>query len=344
MKKIILHVGFNKTATTSIQDSLEKNRDQLLTEGFHYPIFEVENNFISNHSLPFYTIFSGNVNTYRDLIRLDLTTSVLKVKKIFEKQLDNSLDFEKVIFSGEHIPLLTKSELLTLKKRLLSKGHQLEVLCYVRKPYSYLCSEMQQQIKASDNTLESISVPIKSNQVFKLNEVFGDVKYLSFEKECKHVGGPVGSFISYLDIDEKKFKIIYKNEGVGNITSRFIAHLNKRHPVIINNKLNPKGRPRNISNFDSNKFKLTPRELSTIVETLDVENAKMGQLLGDTFMDLKPYETIDKFKLSKEEAKKMLKLAFNSPLLTTDIIDFILKYKDESFNKNWPEKYLKTLG
>jgi hypothetical protein len=37
MKKLIIHPGFHKTGTTSLQQALASSRESLMKEGFYYP-------------------------------------------------------------------------------------------------------------------------------------------------------------------------------------------------------------------------------------------------------------------------------------------------------------------
>ena len=63
--KLFLHMGMNKTSTSSIQNTLGMNRDKLDEQGVYYP------NFISesgkpyfNQSFPVKNIFMDNPENY----------------------------------------------------------------------------------------------------------------------------------------------------------------------------------------------------------------------------------------------------------------------------------------
>ena len=64
MKRFILHVGFHKTATSSIQQTLALNLDQLAEQGYRYPIFEYNGLKITNHSIPFYSTYCKEPQKY----------------------------------------------------------------------------------------------------------------------------------------------------------------------------------------------------------------------------------------------------------------------------------------
>ena len=58
-KELIIHCGFHKTASSSIQHTLGKNRERLKKEGYYYPDLLVEDNRFYNQSIPVFGFFTS---------------------------------------------------------------------------------------------------------------------------------------------------------------------------------------------------------------------------------------------------------------------------------------------
>ena len=148
MKKLILHVGFHKTATSSIQHTLTENTQVLDECGYIYPLFYNNERRILNHSISIYSAFCENPASYHINIRNGDLERLDDLNKSYMLQLSGFLKLDKnIILSGEDISTLSYDSLLNLKKFILSYGFKLEVFCSVRKAYSLTCSELQEQIK-----------------------------------------------------------------------------------------------------------------------------------------------------------------------------------------------------
>ena len=58
MKKLFLHMGLHKTATTSFQATCSKNAEELSKQNYLYPVFINKENRkeIYNHSIPIFSV------------------------------------------------------------------------------------------------------------------------------------------------------------------------------------------------------------------------------------------------------------------------------------------------
>jgi len=104
-KKVILHIGHAKTATTSIQDTLKYNAHILNSFGYYYPLWEG----FSNHNRLFITLFKADLYKYERLILLhEINLSKIeKIRSNVKQWLTNRLlnsSAHTFIFSGEHFP------------------------------------------------------------------------------------------------------------------------------------------------------------------------------------------------------------------------------------------------
>ena len=312
MKRFILHVGFHKTATSSIQQTLANNRDELEEQGYLYPCFQKYGKEVINHSIPFYSAFCKQPELYHINIKNGSKSDIEEINKSYLDQFNQYLEMDvNLIVSGEDISVLHTEALIQLQEMIVNKGFKLEVYCSVRKPYPFTCSELQERIKSGVGTLTNIVVPQKSQYINKLKAVFGDaIIFSSFEEDCKTELGPVNSFIERIGVDPFSFKLINTNEGFGNISTRFLAHLNLTHPSIVNGSLNPEGRGFFSKSVDNEKFLLNKKELATVTEQLDSENNKIKALLGEAFCD-ENYKTTGGLKLNLDTALKLIKTHTN---------------------------------
>lgn len=288
MKKLIIHVGLHKTATSSIQSTLAHNRQLLEAQGITYPIFNLQDKLIDNHSIPFYSLFCEEPEKYHINIRFNV--DIQEQHKAYRAKIDEMLRNKRCVFiSGEDISLLSLDALLTLTKLFQENGFEIEAHCVVRPPYSLLCSLIQQNIKGGLPSLDSLHPVIISETIGKLRKAFKNIKFHSFTALCAEKSAPVLTFLGKLDIDTTNFEVINTNEGLGNLTTRLLNHVNKKVPSIQNGLLNPKRE--NIHHFDSTyncdseKFFLTNSELTRVKETLDNENMIIAQELGVEFTD-----------------------------------------------------------
>lgn len=290
MKKIVLHVGMHKTASSSIQSTLANNIELLDLQGVHFPIFKLGERNIDNHSIPLYSLFCETPDKYHINTRFGVDIPAQHL--IYKEQLNTMLaEQDIIILSGEDVCILSKDGLENLKGYLTSFGHKLEVHCVLRQPYSLLCSMIQQNIKGGLESLNSINIIKVSSMVEKLMLVFGDVQFHAFSKLKSSSTGLVREFLSQVNIDSSNFKIINANEGIGNQTTRLLNYINQRVPVFTGNNLNPLrcGIHQFNSDFncDSDKFYLTDEELSTVHGALEDENKALGLLLkSEDFVDV----------------------------------------------------------
>ncbi|WP_136483225.1 hypothetical protein [Vibrio sp. H11] len=289
MKKCILHVGLHKTATSSIQETLAKNIDILQSNGIDFPIFDMNGINVINHSIPIYSLFHEEPNEYH--INKRFSIDVEFQNNIYLKKLNECLDGDNdLILSGEDISILSKDALVKLKKILENKGFELSVYCVIRSPYSLLCSLVQQNIKGGVASLNNLSVVSISNIISKLDDVFENVKYFSFEKLCSSNAGLIPQFLKEIGVDFNDIKPISVNEGVGNKTSRLLNYINSKLPLFDESgKLNP--RREGVHHFDSHvncdkdKFLLTEDEFNIVKSDLEAENEFLAKRLGNDFFD-----------------------------------------------------------
>jgi hypothetical protein len=137
---IFLHIGLEKTGSTSIQSVLAENNEVLQLHGYDVP-----------------------AEVFRRKNHIELTTSVCNPDHIgFLYEAENKVKFREkvscyilehnkndIVFSGEHLSsrLLSKSEIINLNQLLCSKYHNIQVVVYVRSYSSWILSSYSEALK-----------------------------------------------------------------------------------------------------------------------------------------------------------------------------------------------------
>ena len=105
MKKLVLHLGLPKTASTSIQETFFWNPAPLSKANYIYAkIAWPDGSFNSNHGFPMTVAFSDDWAGSQEIVRRSLPSDGLR--EHFMGQIKKAMSTDgNVIFSGEDIPL-----------------------------------------------------------------------------------------------------------------------------------------------------------------------------------------------------------------------------------------------
>lgn len=139
-KTVYLHIGLEKTGSTSIQQVLYNNYSLLKDNGFLYPADLIG---YPNH--------------------VELTTSYCKPNHIVKLRYDKQGAFRSrlkayvgqnknynIVFSNEHLSsrMVSDGEKMDLISDLSSAGHEVIGVCYLRNPKSWLVSAYSEAVKS----------------------------------------------------------------------------------------------------------------------------------------------------------------------------------------------------
>lgn len=140
---IYLHVGLHKTGTTAIQSAFEGYRG----DGVRYAELGYR-----NHSIPFYTAYSGRHQSYHIWEAAGLTPAQADGKKAeFAHLIDSYFDAnsgDDIIVSGEDISMIPPPGISGMFGALARSDRKVIVIVYVRDPVSLAASRLQEVIKA----------------------------------------------------------------------------------------------------------------------------------------------------------------------------------------------------
>ena len=315
MKRVIIHAGFHKTATTSIQETCAINKDELAERGFYYPIFNLDHRVITNHSIPFYSLFSSEPEKYHINVRWEVNYQ--EANKKYEEQLNHILKqkHEKIIISGEDISKLSQLELEIMRKKIQSYGYDIRLIAVVRSPLSSINSSMQEIVKngyfienINQNTKDinkdtkGINQALNKSRIITkiktIESVFPEAEFFSFKDLCQHKYGPVGHFFEIVGVtDFSNLEFLRVNNSISDQATRLIAFINKEQPLFINGKINPFRRDQDtyhIHKLKGDRFQLQEHELNQLRDGIERANQYLLAKFNLSFCDEKPYFSLNK--------------------------------------------------
>jgi hypothetical protein len=325
-----LHVGLEKTGTTSIQRFLSNNKKALLKRGYLHPKCLCD----SNHSR--ISIFAGRKELTQDLCKYQGLSNRQEISHFlseFRKKLVNEVkkkNPKNVVISDEHCSsrLLSSKDLEALRDLLLEFSKSIKVLMYIRRQDEFLLSSYSTSIISGSSS--KLIIPKDPMQLSWVHERYDYLRLIRrwekiFGKENIHIrifepsqlieGDVVKDFISILGLSSKDFKFPdIMNKSLNADALCFLRILNSR-----SEKLNPVVRNRIIRTLQSlpTDIKFAVPDLDRFMETFELGNREVaiqytktedGNLFREPFSD-KKYD--DQFLLSVERSGELSILLIN---------------------------------
>jgi len=178
MKKLILHIGTHKTATTAIQNTLAAERDALLEQSVLY----------ASTSRPPDLDLPKHASLFASMVESD--EAFEKEKNIILEEFENS-GCETLILSEERLSFPMFEEFSKLKE--FSEHFEISVICYFRRPDMLLESLWNQHSKngiEKRNILQFSQNPfsircVEYGKILKFWADFAEVKPVCFETAKK---------------------------------------------------------------------------------------------------------------------------------------------------------------
>jgi hypothetical protein len=253
VKEVLLHIGMNKTGSSSIQYSLKGYHDKLSTYA-NFPDI--------NHSLPMSAIFSSQRDTIHWWKMIGLSDSDKELESnrylsMLEKMLENAKS-ERLIISGEGISKLADSDKEKLVNFFKKRGLNVKVFCFLRDPISLATSMVQQRIKGS--ALAKLC-PINPQYRLRL-EQFSKILppenliVKDFKKTIAEYGDIVSGFASLVGLDKQQISCSYENTSLSETATRLIYTFNKLPIVSTGSKKKVQTRHK-LANLLRNNFPVT---------------------------------------------------------------------------------------
>lgn len=204
MRECIIHVGWGKTGSSSIQKTLFKLKDDLDNISVLYPGKNYNHNEIYFY---FQRHFKHNKNRNKDPSNPEVylqykNSADLFVKEVFEKQP------AKIIISHEGLHNLNREDLSEFRTWLLSFCDKVSLVCYLRPPVLQVNSLAQQKIKRgkvsyNDFQREVVKLPYRLH-IENIIDVFGKdaITLRKFSRDVLTNGDVVYDFFSIVGLPE----------------------------------------------------------------------------------------------------------------------------------------------
>ncbi len=280
IKKVVVQMGMDKTASTSIQVFLSRNREWLNKNSHEY-----RTNWGSdNHSVPlkslvhkkpdkiYWHVVSGHDKD--EVARYNMRNLSALCKGVKECRR------ETYIFYGEGICGFHFNELKVFKKliKTLMPDAKIDILYCVRSIPGYASSGYQQAVRMGDSFSKKRLLMVYSNIYFRrlirAIMIFGKkcISVYKFEETLTHEFGPVGYFIMKLGIPTGELcelEIPRINKSVSSQAIEIIEFINKEQPLIFGGKLNDRrynGDIDAITQIPGNKYSMSGKRMRMVVK------------------------------------------------------------------------------
>lgn len=285
-KKVILHVGMAKTATTSIQNTLAENRDLLSRAGVRFASFTLNGKDLPNHGLAVNYLFSRSPTMHHVHAKkgLDLAAEKARAEQELLAALNGPED--TVILSAETISLMNSEEMAAIRDRFAALDTDLRVVCFLRPTLGFLISFAQQSVK-SGAPMRIIYERAPAPTVRRVSSVFPQAQFFNFKEAVSHPRGPTAFLLEQLGIDvslqpEKRAA----NESWSDNAARFAGHLNHFAPTVTSGRMNKLRREadiRIVSAISGPRFSLTKSELDR--DRVESGIAWLVKTYGDSYSE-----------------------------------------------------------
>ena len=250
MKKLILHIGTEKTGTTSIQNTLKANSELLKNKGILYPsCFKFSNHI---EICVAFQNYDENSDLYSVICVGNKKENVENYRKKFLSKLENEIktsDCETIVISNEHLHsrLRSNEEISELKSWCENNFSEITVCVYLRKQVDLAISHFSTSLKFGSvikNPLPENAINDHYYNYQKFIDLwksfFSNIVIAPFNRETLYESNVVKDFIhNRLRIRFDKFKMMNEsNHSLGIRSLAFLYHLNQKLPRIVNNRLN----------------------------------------------------------------------------------------------------------
>lgn len=255
MKKLYLHIGTEKTGTTTLQEVLFKNKESLKKEGIH---FLQSAGVRNNRKIPSFCMNDDNHDDFFKNLRIDS----LEKKKLFRAEFLSQLtteikelptDIHSVIISSEHLHSRTRTleEVHNVKTLLSGFFNEIKVICYVREQSATAVSLYSTGIKSGGSpSLKGVLSQCHPNNIYynyydmlsNWSDVFGleNLIVKKFDRSSFKNGDLIDDFFGLIDPNLERIidkNIEAKNESL-TIMGQFLGRaINQALPKYQDNGL-----------------------------------------------------------------------------------------------------------
>jgi hypothetical protein len=252
--RCILHIGTEKTGTTSIQEFLAGNRARLAADGFLYPssLGETNHFYLAVHALA--PGDESDISAYAQAdFGMDLPGFRTTLAARFREEA-GATSARTLIVSSEHLHsrLVSDEEKRSLLAFLAPYCERIQVLVYLRRQDKVASSLVSTAFKNGHTNIDGIYdaapdlLPYYYDYRALLEgyaRVFGKetLRVRLFEEPELLGGDAVRDFMAQIGMPEfaEYVPIVRRNESLTPVALRFLSVFNRRVPLFVNQAPNP---------------------------------------------------------------------------------------------------------
>ena len=285
-KMLVLHIGMNKTGSSSIQETLHTQLNDNMWEYVNIGRTNHGGSMLMMFKEDFVSSWQNRANKTKE--EIEEQKSKIKNKLIKKIKKSNKPNF---ILSGETILLLSKEELLNMKIFLQEYFKKITVVSYARGPKSFNESAFQQRLKSSHlGTDPQKTYPNYRKKFEKFDEVFGkeNVKIWKFNPKGFPEGDVVLDFCKRLGVEMQKEQTIRVNESLPKeaiallyVYRKFFLNVERGKQDIKENRMLI-GHLRNIG---KSKYKVSTEFIQPVLVTHKEDIEWMEKRLGESLKE-----------------------------------------------------------
>ncbi|QFU74714.1 hypothetical protein EY643_03045 [Halioglobus maricola] len=252
-KHCYLHIGLDKTGTTSVQRAFA--REAALLESncdLHFPhIFPDRVHFDGNHSPYLRALFCEFPRARRRLAARGLTSEeeIAHYNRTTLKALHagfTATSATRLLLSAEVVTHFQQEDLESLKLWCQELAENITVIACIRHPVHALASEMQQRLRIGAK-LENLNTHPPHHRLrekfTQLENIFGRSSVLaySFHRATEHPSGLAAALLAELAIEQDS---LFERERASNTSmsaeaARQLSAYNEQLPAFIEGRANP---------------------------------------------------------------------------------------------------------
>jgi len=236
-RQVIVHAGFSKTGTSSIQDACETHRGVLRAHGIAYPRFEFGEHVFTTHSIPLVAAVARHPARYGVVLSPRFAPEPGAVIAHCRAQLARVLQApqgETLLLSTELIENFDAPDMAALRALLTPHTQRLRVVAFIRSPESGLSSLLQERIKMGGLPDPWALVGRIRQKYENLCGHFADeLEVVDFHAASQHRLGLVGAFLLLAGLPEPALAALpfeTHNERLSMEAYALMRAINERYP------------------------------------------------------------------------------------------------------------------
>ncbi|QEW19287.1 hypothetical protein LA6_001470 [Marinibacterium anthonyi] len=225
MSEVLLHVGMDKTGSSSIQHSFAGYDDGTLA----YAKLAS-----ANHSMPLQMVFRDPEEPTRAVRAQGIgREGILEQREKHRADLTAALKGprERLLISAEGVLSLKADQVADLRDTLLSHRDKVRVLAYVREPMGYASSAFQQGLKSGTRNFH-VPMPRYTRRLGTLDTVFGaeNVTFLRFDPASFPDRSVTQDFAAHIGADVSRLDEQRSNESLSVEAAAALFLFNRERP------------------------------------------------------------------------------------------------------------------